>query len=681
MAYGTIKIDTITFTDGGIDKSVSISGLVQNPTFTGNITVTGTVSGNTVRGQTISGVTITGTTAQFTSGTFVSLTGTTIQGTTATYTTGSFTSLTGTTTSGTTANFVSGVFSTQISGVTVTGTTANFTSGNFTNISGGTHAITSGVFAAGTASNPSISFTSDPNTGIYSPGADQVAISTNGTGRLFVDASGNVGVGNSAPGSLLTVRSASSPTISVENNTSTGFGAVLFRNGGTNYGLQSRINLKALITDTATGASALTFETSTGDLAAPTERMRLDSSGRLGLGTSSPSVNLHISSSSSPKLRIADPGTSATSFGQSNSGLELVGGNANTTAKYMPAIKFGSTDSAFTTTTPKFGAAITAEASEAYDADTDGGMSLAFWTTPNDPGTGGSLQQRLTILNSGNVGIGDNAPGSTLTVKGATGVTPLQISGPSSEFCRVDTSGRLLVGTSSARSNLGGGTQSARLQIEGTTGDTARISQIQNANSSNAIQYIFAKSRGTAVGSNTIVQSGDGIGQLSFEGSDGTNFVQAASITGAVDGTPGADDMPGRLVFSVTQDTQSSPTEALRITNDRVRCYNQAAPAAVDTTATLTVGNLKTGIITSSTAAAVTMTLPTGTDTEAGFSNVYTNMTFEWTVINTGATNAVTVQGGTGHTLVGSGAVAAGVSGRFASRRTASNTFVTYRLS
>ncbi len=576
------------------------------------------------------------------------------------------------------------------------------------------------VVTTGTSTAASFIPTSSsvPTNGVYLPSANNVAISTNGTGRLFVDASGNVGVGNSAPGSLLTVRSASSPTISVENNTSTGFGAVLFRNGGTNYGLQSRINLKALITDTATGASALTFETSTGDLAAPTERMRLDSSGRLGLGTINPSVNLHISSSSSPKLRIADPGTSATSFGQSNSGLELVGGNANTTAKYMPAIKFGSTDSAFTTTTPKFGAAITAEASEAYDADTDGGMSLAFWTTPNDPGTGGSLQQRLTILNSGNVGIGVTAPSAllslyaganseyfrgggngattrdlvisastganagdthTINASGATG--QLIFSTASNERARIDSSGRLLVGTSTARSNLGGGAQSARLQIEGTTGDTARISQIQNANSSNAIQYIFAKSRGTAVGSNTIVQSGDGIGQLSFEGSDGTNFVQAASITGAVDGTPGADDMPGRLVFSVTQDTQSSPTEALRITNDRVRCYNQAAPAAVDTTATLTVGNLKTGIITSSTAAAVTMTLPTGTDTEAGFSNVYTNMTFEWTVINTGATNAVTVQGGTGHTLVGSGAVAAGVSGRFASRRTASNTFVTYRLS
>jgi len=88
MAYGQIKVDTITFTDGGIDKSVSISGLVQNPTFSGNITVTGTISGNTLQGQTVSGLTVTGTTAQFASGTFTSLTGTTTTGTTASFATG-----------------------------------------------------------------------------------------------------------------------------------------------------------------------------------------------------------------------------------------------------------------------------------------------------------------------------------------------------------------------------------------------------------------------------------------------------------------------------------------------------------------------------------------------------------------------------------------------------------------
>ena len=51
------------------------------------------------------------------------------------------------------------------------------------------------ALALGSAASPSLKFTGDTNTGLYSPGADQVAISTNGTGRLFVNAGGNVGIG------------------------------------------------------------------------------------------------------------------------------------------------------------------------------------------------------------------------------------------------------------------------------------------------------------------------------------------------------------------------------------------------------------------------------------------------------------------------------------------------------
>ena len=51
----------------------------------------------------------------------------------------------------------------------------------------------------GSASAPSIAFTGDQNTGVYSPGADQVAISTNGTGRLYIAADGKIGVGVSSP--------------------------------------------------------------------------------------------------------------------------------------------------------------------------------------------------------------------------------------------------------------------------------------------------------------------------------------------------------------------------------------------------------------------------------------------------------------------------------------------------
>ena len=148
MPYGIIKVDTVTFTDNGVDKNISLSGLVQNPTFTGNVTATGTISGDIIRGgTTVSGATVTGTTANFASGVFTTqLSGTTITGTTVATTTGTFTSLTGTTTTGITANFTSGVFTTQLSGVTITAPTGTFTSLTGTTTTGTTANFVSGVF-------------------------------------------------------------------------------------------------------------------------------------------------------------------------------------------------------------------------------------------------------------------------------------------------------------------------------------------------------------------------------------------------------------------------------------------------------------------------------------------------------------------------------------------------------
>jgi hypothetical protein len=106
---------------------------------------------------------------------------------------------------------------------------------------------------------------------------------------------------------------------------------------------------------------------------------------------------------------------------------------------------------------------------------------------------------------------------------------------------------------------------------------------------------------------------------------------------------------------------------------------SQITPGALDATGALTVALLSTRIVTSSTAAAVTATLPTGAVMDLG-SSFSVNDSFDWTAINTGGSNAFTVTAATGHTIVGAGAVAASTSGTFRTRKTAADTFVTYRL-
>lgn len=105
----------------------------------------------------------------------------------------------------------------------------------------------------------------------------------------------------------------------------------------------------------------------------------------------------------------------------------------------------------------------------------------------------------------------------------------------------------------------------------------------------------------------------------------------------------------------------------------------QGTPATQNATGTLTADQLLTGIITSTTAAAVAATLPTGTLLDAA-AGIAVDEAFDWSVINTGGANALTVGAGTGHTVVGNMVVALSSSGRFRSRKTAANTFVTYRL-
>lgn len=105
----------------------------------------------------------------------------------------------------------------------------------------------------------------------------------------------------------------------------------------------------------------------------------------------------------------------------------------------------------------------------------------------------------------------------------------------------------------------------------------------------------------------------------------------------------------------------------------------QGAPIAVDATGAVSVAAMLGGIVTSSTAAAVAGTIPTGTALDAG-ANFAIGDSFDWSVINTGP-NTFTVTAATGHTIVGVAAVVTVTSGSFRTRKTAAATYVTYRMS
>lgn len=104
----------------------------------------------------------------------------------------------------------------------------------------------------------------------------------------------------------------------------------------------------------------------------------------------------------------------------------------------------------------------------------------------------------------------------------------------------------------------------------------------------------------------------------------------------------------------------------------------QPTPVAVNVTGAVSATAILGGIVTSTTAAAVAGSVPTGTVMDAA-TEWATNDSVDWSVINTGP-DTFTVTAASGHTVVGAAAVATATSGLFRTRKTAANTFVSYRI-
>ena len=248
-------------------------------------------------------------------------------------------------------------------------------------------------------------------------------------------------------------------------------------------------------------ADAISFET------AGSEAVRIDSSGRLGIGTISPSQKFDIHGSSGSVNAILR--TSST--GNSDNTIFRMKIGATTASNY---IYFGDAD----------------DANAGVIRYNHGSDFMSFTTNANE---------RLRINSDGNIVINHSTP------RGVSG--------------------------SSIR----------KFQIEGTGGGSA-IAIVRNSNNTSGAGLNLGKSRASSTGGTTIVQSGDKLGVISFAGADGTNLEStAAQISGEVDGTPGENDMPGRIVFKTTSDGSASSSERMRLTKDGRLGIGQNSPAAL----------------------------------------------------------------------------------------------------
>jgi hypothetical protein len=159
----------------------------------------------------------------------------------------------------------------------------------------------------------------------------------------------------------------------------------------------------------------------------------------------------------------------------------------------------------------------------------------------------------------------------------------------------IDAAGAVIKGSTSLYASLGATPQ---VQVNGIgVGDsTVAVNSWRNSSGSGGLIALNHSKSGT-IGTFAPLISGDSIGSMAFSGDDGTAFIQAASISAAVDGTPGTGDMPGRLVFSTTADGASTPTERIRIDSSGQTkfSYNAVVEVTDNTNAALRITQLGTG--------------------------------------------------------------------------------------
>ena len=153
----------------------------------------------------------------------------------------------------------------------------------------------------GSAATPAIRGT-DANTGIFFPAADTIAFAEGGAEVMRIDSSGNLGVGTASLSYKLVIKQSSGDTQFAMQ------GAVK------NWNFRNQADGTFGYYDDSAGAWRYMYDASNNHIwfnGSSTERMRIDSSGRVGIGTASPSQKLVVSNAGADNIVMCENSASS----------------------------------------------------------------------------------------------------------------------------------------------------------------------------------------------------------------------------------------------------------------------------------------------------------------------------------------------------------------------------------